>query len=202
MHRSAYKTSSDFFKTYCTNEKELSVVEIGSQNVNGTLRDLIPSNVKNYVGVDFVEGKGVDVILDDPYKFPFEDNTFDVLVSSSCFEHSEMFWLVFLECIRIIKPNGVIYLNAPAIFCYHKFPVDCWRFFPDSGKALETWAKYNQYNTKLLESYLVPCVDPHEQGWFDWTAVYVKNGIHIDEYPNRMLDALNANIDYVHEYKI
>ena len=46
-------------------------------------------------------------MLTDPYHLPFESNSLDVVVSSSCFEHSEMFWLLFLEIMRVLKPEGL-----------------------------------------------------------------------------------------------
>jgi len=114
MHKTAYNNGSIFFSGYSKFFEEGSVVvDIGSQNVNGTLKDHVPDNFK-YIGVDFVSGNGVDVVLEDPYKFPFEDESIDIVISSSCFEHSEFFWVTFAEIIRCLKPNGIFYLNAPS----------------------------------------------------------------------------------------
>jgi SAM-dependent methyltransferase len=70
------------------------------------------------------------------YKLPFADGSVDVVLSSSCFEHSEFFWLLFLEILRVLRPEGLFYLNAPSNGPFHRYPVDCWRFYPDSGNAL------------------------------------------------------------------
>lgn len=59
-----------------------------------------------------------------------------------------------LEIIRILKPNGLLYLNAPTTGSFHRFPVDCWRFYPDSGSALVRWAERNDYKPALLESFV------------------------------------------------
>ena len=86
MHQSAIFYGQRFFETYCA-DKELhhvTVVEIGSQDVNGSLREVCPSGV-HYIGLDFVEGNGVDIIIDDPYKLPLLDASADIIVSSSCF---------------------------------------------------------------------------------------------------------------------
>jgi predicted SAM-dependent methyltransferase len=99
MHPTAMSNCLSFFTAYSASlahHQHVKVVEIGSQNVNGTLRDTCPTNFE-YIGVDFAQAKGVDIILEDPYKLPFENESVDVILSSSCFEHSEMFWLVFLE---------------------------------------------------------------------------------------------------------
>ena len=86
------KNGQDFFQTYSPKlpGDGRSVVEIGSQNVNGSLRDVCPTRF-NYLGLDFQEGYGVDVVLDDPYVLPLPDESADIVVASSCFEHAEFF---------------------------------------------------------------------------------------------------------------
>jgi hypothetical protein len=189
MHYSAMTTGNFFFQTYVLGMNEPSVVEIGSQDINGSLRDVKPENVNRYVGLDFAEGKGVDIVLSDPYHYPLESNSFDVLVTSSCLEHSEMFWLSFLEGLRVLKDDGIMYINVPyAWMMYHRFPVDCWRFWPDAGKALETWARYNKIDSMVLESY----VSPPGAGEYvaDFVCVILKNSKYADKYPHRMIDVL------------
>lgn len=180
MHDTAYRTGKDFFDVYTTETSK--ILEVGSQNVNGSLRD--HSKTKDYTGIDFADGRGVDVVLKDAYSYPFQDNTFDIVVTSSCFEHSEMFWLSFLECMRVLKPDGVLYCNAPAAFmAYHRYPVDCWRFMPDAAKGLETWAKYNGMNSKTLETFIV--VGPKT---FDWCAIFIKDAKNMEKYSNRIMN--------------
>jgi hypothetical protein len=186
MHTSALKTAKLFFENYC-NKQNLHIVEIGSQDVNGSLRQHAPTQC-NYVGVDFSKGKGVDVVLTDPYKFPFEDNTFDVLMTSSCLEHSAMFWLSFLEGIRILKPNGLLYCNVPSNGMeYHKYPIDCWRFFPDAAIGLESWAKYNGYNTTVLETYVTrPTFINQDDYVSDWVGIFLKDSNYSNLHTNRI----------------
>ncbi len=182
MHISAMRNGADFFANYCANLSHGTVLDIGSQDVNGSLRQVCPSHLR-YIGVDFVAGRNVDVILEDPYKLPFEDNHADAILSSSCFEHSEMFWLVFLEVMRVLKPSGIFYLSAPANGAFHRYPVDCWRFYPDSGGALVTWARRNGLNAKLLESYTSL---QDRDIWNDFTAVFLKDASYSDLYPKRI----------------
>ena len=188
MHPSALNNGKLFFDTYSPplleSEGSIRVVEIGSQDVNGSIRQFCPQEFE-YIGVDFVDGKGVDVVITSPYELPFDDNSVDIVVSSSCFEHSEMFWVVYLEIIRILKPHGVFYLNVPSNGMFHRYPVDCWRFYPDSGPALVTWAQYNNFNVGLMESYTSNQVG--NNWWNDFVAVYIKNKEHIKQYPKRIL---------------
>ncbi|HEV2607390.1 MAG TPA: class I SAM-dependent methyltransferase [Xanthomonadaceae bacterium] len=184
MHPSALKNGKLFFETYASAHSEATVVDLGSQNVNGSLKDVMPSHLR-YIGVDFVEGTGVDVVIDDPYKLPFDDESVDILVSSSCLEHSEMFWLVFLEMLRVLRPAGLLYISVPSNGDFHRFPVDCWRFYPDSGQALVNWARRNGLRPQLLESF----VGDQCMGTFnDFNAVFVKDEQSGSLYPGRMTD--------------
>ena len=173
-----------FFQTYMPAGAGKQVIEVGAQDVNGSLRQVAPAGA-TYIGVDFVPGKGVDVVLDDPYKLPFADASADACISSSVFEHSEMFWLLFLEMLRIVKPDGLVYLNAPSNGDFHRYPVDCWRFYPDSGRALVRWARRSGYAPCMLESFVS---DQYNDIWNDFVAVFVKDEAHAHRYPARMLE--------------
>lgn len=185
MHPTAMQNCQNFFDAYASaflNRPHVKVVEIGAQNVNGTLRDTCPPSFE-YVGVDFQKAKGVDIVLDDPYSLPFENNSVDIVLSSSCFEHSEMFWLVFLEVMRVLKSDGIFYLNAPSAGSFHRYPVDCWRFYPDSGEALVQWAIKNGTPAARLESYTQMA-----EGWQDYVCVFLKNKAHAKQFSHRILD--------------
>ncbi len=185
MHPSAMANGKIFFDNYShifSSEEITTVLDIGSQDINGSLKGVCPAHF-NYIGVDFQEGNNVDVILDDPYKLPFADNSVDIVLSSSCFEHSAMFWLVFLEILRVLKPKGLFYLNAPSRGNVHRFPVDCWRFFPDAGLALGVWGKRNNFNCVVSESYI------QKFGWQDFVCVFLKDEKYIDKLTKRILDS-------------
>lgn len=194
MHDTAMEYGTVFFNTYLKNTKDLTIVDIGSQDVNGSLRSVAPPNNK-YIGVDFVEAKGVDVVITDPYSLPFEDESVDVVVSNSCFEHSEFFWLLFNETLRILKPTGLLYINAPSNGSFHRYPVDCWRFYPDSGVALQNWGKRSGYNCALLESFVGM---RKNDIWNDFVAVFVKdesnNGKHTSRIQNAPMPFTNGRL--------
>jgi SAM-dependent methyltransferase len=182
MHDSAMSFGDLFFKTYVRDSKDVTIVDIGSQDVNGSLRLAAPKRCA-YIGVDFVAGNGVDLIIEDPYKLPFEDDSVDVIVSSSCFEHSEFFWLLFLDLARIMKPGGLLYMNAPSNGSFHRYPVDCWRFYPDSGIALQNWARRNGFEFTMLESFIGK---QKKEVWNDFVAVFFKGANDSASFPNRM----------------
>ena len=185
MHPSALSNCQRFFACYGRFLPDHArVVEIGSQDVNGSLRQVCPDRF-DYVGVDFVAAPGVDVVLDDPYELPFPTGSVDIVVSSSCLEHSELFWLSYLEMLRVLAPSGLLYLNVPSNGAFHRYPVDCWRFYPESGRALVTWARRNRMDVAMLESF-VTTSPAGNGGWNDFVAVFAREAGHVGQYPFRI----------------
>jgi SAM-dependent methyltransferase len=187
MHPTAMDNGRLFFECYLGDGAARTLVDIGSKDVNGSLRSYAPASCR-YVGVDFAAGPGVDLVLDDPYRLPFEPDSVDAVVSSSCFEHIEFFWLMFNEVLRVLKADGLFYLNAPSNGEYHRYPVDCWRFYPDAGLALVNWGRRSGYNPALLESFTTR---QRLDVWNDCVAVFVKDAAHADRHPSRMLARLD-----------
>ena len=79
--------------------------------LNAGKKNMVQNDFK-YTGVDIIKGENVDIVLNDPYKFPFEDGTIDAIISISTFEHTEFFWLTYLEILRVLKSDGLFFLNA------------------------------------------------------------------------------------------
>jgi SAM-dependent methyltransferase len=194
MHDTALETANLFFKSYVQEVVGKRILDVGSLDVNGSIRQVAPYGAE-YVGLDFNEGSGVDIVLEDPYIFPIESESVDFVVSSSCLEHSEFFWLLFNEMQRVLKSDGLCYLNAPTNGSFHQFPQDCWRFYPDSGLALEKWAHRSGYKTVLLESFVSY---RKKSNWNDYTAVFLKDSIFLRNYPNRIID---SGINFYNGYR-
>ena len=110
MHDTAMWWGKQFLNNYSISGR---ILEVGSYNRNGGLRDVCPEG-SEWIGADLEAGPGVDVVLEDPHKLPFEDASFDVVLSSSVFEHTDFFWELFKEKCRCVKPGGYIYINAPS----------------------------------------------------------------------------------------
>lgn len=152
MHVSAKINAELFYNKYCTQfTPESYILDVGSCDGSNTLRSIFRNH--KYIGVDMQSGPNVDFVCKND-DIPFKNNFFDVIISSSCFEHDDFFWLTFLEMCRVVKPNGFIYINAPSNGPYHGYPTDNWRFYLDSWKCLEKWALKNNFNIKLVESYI------------------------------------------------
>lgn len=182
MHKSSMFFGKLFFDLYGLSSHK--ILDIGSRNYEGSLKDFAPKGSEN-VGVDFEAGPGVDIVLTDPYNFPLENNSFDIVTASSCFEHSEFFWLSFEEMVRVLKPGGLIYLNSPSNGDFHRYPVDCWRFYPDSGIALQNWARRQGQHLTLVESFIGETMDGI---YNDFVAVFVKGDLSDVQAKGRMID--------------
>lgn len=113
----------------------LSVLEVGSYNVNGSVRPLF-KEAKNYVGIDNREGPGVDRVMDASL-LNFHGPMFDIVISTEMLEHDPAFWISMREMGRVLKPQGHLIITARGNgFPLHDYPGDYWRFMPQSFELL------------------------------------------------------------------
>ncbi|WP_107774607.1 class I SAM-dependent methyltransferase [Nocardioides sediminis] len=82
------------------------VIEIGAYAVNGTMRSYF-STAADYVGVDLVEGPGVDVV-GFGHEIDHEDGSYDVATSGECFEHDPHWRQTFANMVRLTRPGGLV----------------------------------------------------------------------------------------------
>jgi hypothetical protein len=136
MHASSYNEMKGFVERYLDRERPLSVLDVGSLDVNGSYKDLFSSPHWSYTGIDLVPGPNVDVISDDPYRYPFPDGAFDVVISGSVLEHVDDMRAIVSEMVRVMKPGGIMCIIAPWTYPEHKYPTDCWRILPDGMSYL------------------------------------------------------------------
>ncbi|SCX59335.1 methyltransferase domain-containing protein [Variovorax sp. EL159] len=171
MHDTAHTHGQHFFALYWQPHFK-NVVELGSQNINGSLRDHAPASA-SYLGLDTAPGAGVDRVVVPGATLPLPDGCADVVVTSSALEHDPCFWETFLEMVRLLRPGGLLYINAPSNHAFHRHPVDCWRFYPDAGTALVAWAHRRGAEVELVESFVAK---PAAQGWSDFVAIFRRPG--------------------------
>lgn len=82
----------------------VSVVELGSRDINGTVRSLFP-DVAEYTGVDAVAGPCVDVVADAAdYQHP---TPVDAVVSTEMLEHCERAAEVPSAAAKYLRRGGV-----------------------------------------------------------------------------------------------
>lgn len=136
MHETSYNEMKQFVNRYLDREQALSVIEIGSLDVNGSYKPLFDAPRWQYTGLDLLSGKNVDIVAGDPYRYPFADHSFDVVISGSTLEHVEDMHAFIKEAARIMKKDGILCMIAPWTYPEHKYPADCWRILPDGMRFL------------------------------------------------------------------
>src|SRR5688572_8686031 len=161
----------DLAGRYLDRGQPLSVVDIGAQDVNGSYRPIFDHPGWQYTGVDLEAGNGVDVVLASPYRLPMATRSVDVVISGQAFEHIEYFWMTWLEMLRVLKPEGHIFLIAPSRGYEHRYPQDCWRFYPDAWRAL---AKFGACDLLEVHSDWDAHRDPSSSDWGDTVGVFRK----------------------------
>lgn len=80
------------------------VLEVGSLNVNGTVRPLFSGC--EYVGLDLGEGPGVDVV-GPAHEYAAPAGSFDTVVSAECFEHDMHLPATLAAVVRLLRPGGL-----------------------------------------------------------------------------------------------
>lgn len=170
MHDTAFAIGSSFFQLYV--RSPCTILEIGAMNVNGSLRDAAP-DAATYIGIDLDAGPGVDIVTAPGADIPLQDGAVDVVVASSVFEHDRLFWRTFSNICRVTRPGGYVYINAPSNGPVHGYPIDCWRFYPDAGIALEQLTAGEPWSVRLVESFVA---ERQKDGWNDFVAVFRRDG--------------------------
>ena len=87
------------------NFNNLSVLDVGSYDVGGSIRDFFKKN--NYIGVDLIKGPNVDIVLSGSELYKLKKN-FDIVISCECFEHAKDWREIFLSMYNVCEDNGYV----------------------------------------------------------------------------------------------
>lgn len=105
-----------FFKAVAAANQALiqngRVLEVGSYDVNGSIRSMFPES--EFVGVDIVAGPGVDMVSYG-HELDFPDGHFDITVSGECFEHDPHWRMTFLNMARMTRPGGLVAFTCASL---------------------------------------------------------------------------------------
>jgi hypothetical protein len=95
-------------------EAVIRVLEVGSQDINGSPRQASPGTVTKWVGIDVFDRPGVDWV-GLAHEFPakgWDGEPFDAIVSCECFEH-DPFWRDSLAaCVPLLRPGGLVAITV------------------------------------------------------------------------------------------
>jgi SAM-dependent methyltransferase len=93
---------SDYFR-------ERSVLEVGSLNINGSVRVLFENC--EYLGLDVGAGPGVDVVMPGQHHGA-RAGSFDVVISCEAMEHNPAWPETWLNMLRLMAPSGLMIMTC------------------------------------------------------------------------------------------
>ncbi len=132
MHGNSFNRMREFRRKLVARGSR--VLDVGGADVNGSYRPIFADC--EYVTLDRARA---DVVVNG-YDWPLDDQSFDVVISGQCLEHDKFFWLTLKNIARVLRSGGLFLLIVPAQWPIHRYPVDCYRFLPDSIDAIAEWA--------------------------------------------------------------
>jgi len=171
MHLSSLQNMTRFRDQYLLDRESeaLTILDLGSTEMGACYRPIFDKPSWTYIGTDLAPGANVNLVLKHPYHWTeVRSGSVDVLISGQVLEHVEYFWLTMLEISRVLKPGGLTCIIVPSGGPEHRYPLDCWRFYPDGMRALANFARLN-----TLEIYTQwdGINDPGSDPWRDSVLV-------------------------------
>jgi SAM-dependent methyltransferase len=144
----------EFVRTSFLNEQlnGARILEVGSLNVNGSPRQVVTElGPAEYIGVDIVEGSGVDMICEATHLVEqFGENAFDAVVSTEMLEHVQDWRAVISNLKRVVRPGGILVVTTRSKgFPLHAYPYDFWRYEQSDLRVL-----FADFSIELLENDL------------------------------------------------
>lgn len=119
------------------NQPGMKILEVGSREVTGKSEASNRFGNAKYVGFDFYPGNNVDIIGDAHKLSSYfnQEEKFDLIYTSACFEHFAMPWLVATEIAKLLKVGGTVFVETHFSFSAHERP---WNFFQFSDMGLKS----------------------------------------------------------------
>jgi len=111
-------------------QKPSRILEVGSRNVNGSMRDILTEYASDYIGVDLFDGPGVDVVCNvASLTDTFAHQSFDLVVSTEMLEHCLGWQDALYQMASVLRQDGLLLITTRSPgFELHDYPSDHWRF--------------------------------------------------------------------------
>lgn len=175
MHESAMDKFGVFVDAYLRPQSgtALDVLDVGSRAIghgSPTHRAAIVAHGWHYVGLDIESGENVDLQVSDDCDWKIiEDDSYDVVLCSQVLEHTRYPWRLTQEMARVLRPLGLAFLASPSTGQVHRFPEDCFRYYPDGLSALAVAA-----GLQVVEAHVQHRIVYRSNIWLDALLVAQK----------------------------
>ena len=105
MHAEAFR----FVRMFATNDA-IDVIEIGSRDINGSVRALFPA--ANWIGLDLHSGPAVDVVCDAEHYQPADK--VDLVICCEVLEHAANWRELIRVAASWLRPDGRLIVTCAA----------------------------------------------------------------------------------------
>lgn len=139
MHQSSYDLVKDFVEKHVPNTAK-TVLDVGATHQMWNYGNIFTERGMIYKNIDMSDGADFKVSEQQPHVWGFAwcgagngiiHERFDIVVSGQSLEHDKFFWKTLENIASVTKKGGIIIIVVPSRGPIHRFPVDCYRFYPD-----------------------------------------------------------------------
>lgn len=132
----------------------ISVLDVGSYDVNGTYRPLVEGHGWRYVGLDIREGPNVEIVSADAYHYPIETGRFEAVIAGNMAHGIAEPWCWIHELVRVLKNGGLVSIVVPWNLGVNAHPHDYWRFMPDGLAYLfDMTGRLHDYQIRIANEH-------------------------------------------------
>lgn len=154
-----------------------SQLSILNASANGTLHNEL-QEMDNYVGTEYIPGGvesgkiiwggigGSDILCMDLQNIPFEDKSFDVVISEEVMEHVEDYNKALDEVYRVLKPGGIYIFTIPLMEgrktqsrigkkkYFHGFGLQLYYVYTDFGDDMIEILDAHEFESKVKKPHV------------------------------------------------
>ena len=139
-------------------------------------------SLSNVINTEVFNYSTTDIVCDGD-NLPFKDNSFDVVLSLAVLEHVKNPWIHANEMIRVLKPGGIVYADAPFLQPYHGYPHHYYN--------MTTAGLQNLFEKKI--KIIKHCVEPWSKPIYTLTWFLSKYCEFLDENSRKKFKNLTVN---------
>ena len=162
-----YSSSLERFEAEHVQPKPGRTLIVGSQ-VYGDKEDR-RKRYADVLGVDMLEGPGVDWVIDLEEDLPDGLGQFEHVECMSVLEHSRRPWLMAANIERLMAPGATLFVSVPFVWRIHAYPSDYWRLTPEGVKSIFPGIEWRQLmlaSDRLDDGKKIPAIKTSGHPYF------------------------------------